>query len=895
MNSKTAGERFYDEFLSKYPESQWPSYIDEIAIDLSAGIGIGTTQVDLYNFPRELGPFYRKGMLAAAGSHTDIQSVLADTIDESDLGTIVLQLNRLGYDVEQSGSGLNNVQEAVEAVLEKLLTKETGLDFSTQSRQGTATIADVVMEMFSEDAVAQEAETLVEEFEASLNQGLLSRLDEPLMMTPLWTHQLDALKQWKEESYRGYADMATATGKTVLGLAAIALRYGNLHPIDDVAGQKNTKTNDRDQILVVAHSDLILEQWRREFDNHLNIPPDRTQGSNDIELTWGDIHFRTPQRLLNQSHYPYDLVILDEAHHYATGSDWGSLLEHFDGDILALSGSVDDAGTDSEALQERLGAKVGPEIKRYSITEAQRDGIIPAFDWEVRYAPFESDDEFVELSQSVDDEFEGFQVRLQSGEIETDRRLETFDDVRTFSHTSEGKELKRSDSKFRSLSTGLFSRRMKRWHLAPSLNAIAEIVVDHRNDHVIVLVDSNAQVQEFSALAQDKLPTTSVQAVTKEESREELRDRLDRFDSAEDGGVLVGTGDLLGEGVDIPQANVAVNMATGGVNAQLVQRIGRVLRNPSGDKHAHFYNVVGVPSEDAIIPPQDGRRLIENAAEFCALGGRFNNLPGFATAGNLDDKVIGRLLDVGAETIESLIDEGLYDWPVDENEQTHLEGLFSVVSSTEDRNPNVVLGGWGEYSWYESSQDDIDANVSEAPALATIEVIVETPFGDVLQDAELSIESNGEQDATIVQSASGGWTVTLRGDGTATLEATHPDYESRTKSLTVDEAPETLHMDLEPRSLEEGFELDTMADNAAEGILTITVHDQSGTPVEKASISLAGSESVAYDRTDSSGVVRFARDAFGETVRVAVRHPEQGVRTTELEFPYESGVTVSLS
>jgi len=40
-------------------------------------------------------------------------------------------------------------------------------------------------------------------------------------------------------------------------------------------------------ILIVAHSDLILEQWRRAFEKHLNIPQERTKGSDDITLQWG--------------------------------------------------------------------------------------------------------------------------------------------------------------------------------------------------------------------------------------------------------------------------------------------------------------------------------------------------------------------------------------------------------------------------------------------------------------------------------------------------------------------------------------------------------------------------------------------------------------------------------
>jgi hypothetical protein len=50
------GDRFRDSFLSNRPKSQWPSYIDETAVDVSEGIGIGATGLDRIDFGREVGP-----------------------------------------------------------------------------------------------------------------------------------------------------------------------------------------------------------------------------------------------------------------------------------------------------------------------------------------------------------------------------------------------------------------------------------------------------------------------------------------------------------------------------------------------------------------------------------------------------------------------------------------------------------------------------------------------------------------------------------------------------------------------------------------------------------------------------------------------------------------------
>lgn len=886
---RSPGERFRATFLSEYPKSQWASFIDEVAVDLSANIGIGDTDLDQYNFPEETGDYYRQGMLATAGTHADIEEVLDETVTNEDLGTVVYQLNRLSYEVERADTGLENVQQAVEAVLEKLLTRETGRDFSTQAQQDTSSIADIVMELFSRDAVAREADTLVDEFEASLSRGLLARLDEPQMMTPLWDHQLDALRAWKSAGYRGYADMATATGKTVLGLAAIALRYGSLHPKDDLSASQ--KTSSRERVLIVAHSDLILEQWRREFDRHLNIPEERTSGSDEIELTWGEVHFRTPQRLLNQSHYRYDLVILDEAHHYATGSGWGELLDHFENNVLALSGSVDDAGTDSAALQDRLRSKVGPEVKRYGITDAQADGVIPAFDWEVRYATFEADDDFVSLSESIAESFKAFRTRVAADDFDADRRFRTFEDVRRFSHTSAGKELKRSDAAFRDLVTGLFSRRMKRWHLSPSLSALTDVVAEHSNDHVIVLVDSNAQVAELTDRIRDRLPSTTVRAATSEEDRATLRDQLDEFDRAEDGGVLVGTGDLLGEGVDVPRANVAVNMATGGVNAQLVQRIGRVLRNPSGDKHAHFYNVVGVPGESAAIPAQDGRRLLEDAAEFCALGDRFDNLPAFATAAQLDESVFADLLRTGADVMATLMDEGTYESPDDPAEREHLDALRTTVGKNEGA--DAVLAEWSEYSWYESATDD---ERETGGGTVTLTILPTDPDGTPLRDAEITVDAGDEERWGATAVDAGRWEVTLPRDvDFATLEVARTGFQTWEQQIVVGSEDSTIEATLESVETPDGFTLEAPdAEREGDGCLLRAVTADE-TPVDGASVSVVGPDVARFGRTDGDGRWELTSVPSETSVRIAVRHGDFGVRTGELRVTKRSALTVLLS
>jgi superfamily II DNA or RNA helicase/very-short-patch-repair endonuclease len=721
-NIQSPGEDFYDDVLLPRPKTEWASCLDETAKDISADIGISDINLGKNNFGHEVGSYYRRGLEKAAGEYTDLPDLLNEYVNDEQLGFLSYQLNELSYEITREDASLENIQQAVEAVVEKLLTRELGANTSLSALPGEGgSVATIATQLFKNEMIASNIDTLLNEIQQNAGRGLLSLMDEPQMMTPLWEHQCDALVAWSENDYRGYVDMATATGKTVLALGALALRYGELHPTDQGLIHSDTRRNlvGKDEVLIVAHNELILEQWRREFDRHLNIPKERTTGSDDITLTWGRIHFRTPQSLVNEEQLSYDLVLLDEAHHYATGSEWRTLLDEFDCDVLAMSGSVDDAGSNSQMIQDRLTNSIGPQLKRYTISEARDDDIIPSFDWEIRYAPFGgSCEDLGTVAKRCERAFKSVTERLRNDDLnaDTDRRLRTYQDFRVFAHTSQGNTLKQQDKEFRDFVTRLYSRQTKHWNLSPSLDAIVDLVTEHvTTEKVVVLADSNSQVEALETRLTDRLDgADSIYVVSSTQDRTEQRETIDTFDEPGDSAVLIGTGDLLGEGVDMQNASVAINMATGSVNPELVQRIGRVLRNPDTPKHAMFYNVVGIPqTNDATVPREDGKQLLEDAAAFCDLGSRFDKLPGFATADSVDVDSFEQLLIRGTDFISTLDDNSVYEWTVNDIESTHLRVLHRTVS--DQRDSETILGAWEEYAWEHSEdyEEQIDDTVTK--------------------------------------------------------------------------------------------------------------------------------------------------------------------------------------
>jgi superfamily II DNA or RNA helicase/very-short-patch-repair endonuclease len=829
---ETEAEKYHTRNLSGRPRPEWSPVIDTTAENIWHDVQISDSLLTKNDFGEELGAFYREGLLGAAGRYTDLPDVLGKQIDDEMLGTFAYQLNELNCEISAADLGVSDMQTATEAVVEKLLTRQFGEELSVSFELSSSQPADIASQLFNNQTVAENIDVLADAIDENTASGLLALLDRPQMMTRLWDHQRTALQGWYDQGMRGFVDMATATGKTVLGLAAIALVYGELHPNDQrvMGPEAGVDRGRNDDILIVAHNDLILQQWRREFEKHLNIPAERTSGSDDITLEWGTIHFRTPQTLVNQDRIAYELVLLDEAHHYATGAEWGSLLEEFDGYVLALSGSVDDAGASSQQIKERLENGIGPRVKRYTITEARADGVIPSFDWEIHYAAYDgADEEFQRTSTRAEAKFSWFQSRLRRGELEleTDRRLATYDDVRNFSHTTEGKALKGSDEKFSELVTRLFSRHTKQWSLSPKLEAVTSLVQEHHTSQkVVVLADSKAQVEELCKRLEEAIERPGiVYQVTGELERSEQLSTIEAFDEPETGGILVGTGRLLGEGVDMRHASVAINMATGGVNQELVQRIGRVLRNPSTQpKHAMFYNVVGVPSSvESGVPREDGRRLIEQAAEFCALGRRFDKLPGFALSAGLEEPVVGEYLEAGGQAIAQLGGAEGYDW---DEALAYRQDLVALTEAVENDAGDVetTLGRWEEYAWEHSEETpEIDSSEltpeeppdgvktddetgDEAAAPTKDELLrslsrLEAQLGKTPTKAEM--QSEGEQAVGQFEEAFGSWSSALRVAGMSRASGSNSGYSReeivggiRAVTVEVDRKPTTNDIDV---------------------------------------------------------------------------------------------------
>ncbi|EMA63739.1 DEAD/DEAH box helicase [Halorubrum lipolyticum] len=692
-NRHTPSESFEADRLTRENISvaQYPAQIDRAALDVLYGIGVGKAAkdsdfggtIDRENFGTATGSFYVSGLQELAGDGQTLRETLR-SYDDQRVGELAFQLTGLRDALGDSDEEYD-VDRAIEAIVEKQATAAIEESSRSDANDGAGlrmlrdsdSTADLIARLFSDPTVTAYATELFDRLPDgdTPSDTLAHLLDSPQLTTPLWDHQRKALRSWVDAGQRGYVNMATATGKTVLGLAAIATRYrdlspsgaGGLHPVDSGLIEADTArgpfdnsldsgpaTDATPRVLIVAGNDLLLSQWRQEFDTHLDIPEARTiprevDGRREIALRWGRIEFATSQALLQREGFSqYDLIILDEAHRYSRGQasgGWGDLFERLTeggNAVLAMSGSIDQGWLGDEGVQDALEKHLG-EVSRFDIATAREQGVIADFSWTVSYVPTLSSDEttLAELTTRLVDAYDSADGTLNADSLGVSREAlppepTTYRRLRSFVKTADARDLRGNAPEFDAFASALQARQVQRWNVSPRQQSVIDIVDKHAPEaKTVVLVQSYEAARELASSLAERYGEAAVFALG--DSTVDRIGVIDDFNDS-DRGVIIGPGNLLGTGVDMPDAEVAVNVARGGVNPSLVQRIGRVLRNPTGEKQAQFYHVVPTPARsDAVDVVEDGATLLGRAAEFVSLGDGFRETPRFAVDESISD------------------------------------------------------------------------------------------------------------------------------------------------------------------------------------------------------------------------------------------------------------------
>lgn len=368
----------------------------------------------------------------------------------------------------------------------------------------------------------------------------------PLAVTPR-PYQKDALVAWGRAGGRGIVVLPTGAGKTVVALMTLdALRVATL--------------------VVVPTIDL-MHQWHDGVCERFGLAGDQVGmigGGFKNEQPLTVITYDSaamPRRNLSR----FGLLVFDEAHHLPSAS-YRTIATRSDAPFrLGLSATLER----SDGRHDDLRALIGPTVFERQPATLARDKHIADYKVE-RVSVDLTDDEQARYDQ-LTTEFSWYlsanRTRLMmTGAANLFEAL-----IRSSGHDPAARQALRAHREARMLAMNAERKVQK----------VEELLTRHQEDKVIVFSEWNVLVTDLSR-------RLCLPAITYRTHAEERRDILDKFRQQRYSKLV--TGRVLNEGVDVPDANVAIVVSGSSTTREYIQRLGRVLRPKPG--HAHLYELV---------------------------------------------------------------------------------------------------------------------------------------------------------------------------------------------------------------------------------------------------------------------------------------------------------------
>lgn len=355
-------------------------------------------------------------------------------------------------------------------------------------------------------------------------------------------YQREAIAAWKKNRGRGVVVLPTGAGKTHVAVMGIDLW--------------------RRSTLVVAPTLDLVRQWydllRATFRAPIGVVGGGHHDIQPLTVTTYDSAYLHMEHMGNR----FGMVVFDECHHlpgttYALAAQL--CLAPFRLGLTATPERTDGR----EALLDDL---IGKTVYRRDIVDLSGDFL----------ADYETERIVVDLAPEERAEYEAARtlyrnfVRSRGIDMRSPAGWSQF--IIQSSRDEEGRRAMQAYRQQRHLA-----------FCAPAkLEYVEHLLHVHRRDRSILFTQDNATCYEVSK-------RFLVPAITHQTKIKERSDILSGLADGRYGAVV--TSKVLNEGVDVPDANVAIVVSGSGSVREHVQRLGRVLRK-KGDKRAILYELV---------------------------------------------------------------------------------------------------------------------------------------------------------------------------------------------------------------------------------------------------------------------------------------------------------------
>ena len=370
------------------------------------------------------------------------------------------------------------------------------------------------------------------------------------------THQAEALEAWENEGRRGVVILPTGSGKSILGVMAIARVQ-------------------RPSLVVVPTIDLVF-QWQKTlsdfFQEEIGVYGGGQKTLNRITVATYD----SARLIVEGKGNRFGLIVFDECHHLPAPGNRIIAEASISPFRLGLTATMERTDAGEEFVYEA----VGREVYKGSISKMV-SGVLAPYDVVNVEVPL-TDQEWQRYS-AARSTYVNF-LRRSGVQIGSPGGWQKF--IQQASRTPQGRLALQAYREQKILCNASSAK----------IGAVWKILSHHPDERMILFTHDNAMAYRIGR--EFLLPV-----ITHHSKAAERKELLDAFRAGKLS-VLV-TSRVLNEGVDVPEASVGVVVSGSGSVREHVQRLGRILRHKPG-KRACLYEIVARDTAEKFV--NDRRR-----------------------------------------------------------------------------------------------------------------------------------------------------------------------------------------------------------------------------------------------------------------------------------------------